>query len=93
MLAALVHTLRDFELAEDALQDAFAAALERWPVTGTPDAPAAWLLTVAATARSTASAASARDRRSSSSSAARRRTAARASIPMASGSPRSATSG
>ncbi len=42
-----MHTLRDFELAEDALQDAFAAALERWPVTGTPDAPAAWLLTVA----------------------------------------------
>jgi RNA polymerase sigma-70 factor, ECF subfamily len=47
VLAALVHTLRDFELAEDALQDAFAAALERWHQTGTPDAPAAWLLTVA----------------------------------------------
>jgi RNA polymerase sigma factor (sigma-70 family) len=47
VLASLVHTLRDFELAEDALQDAFAAAIERWPVTGTPDAPAAWLLTVA----------------------------------------------
>ena len=47
VLAALVHAVRDFELAEDALQDAFAAALERWPVTGTPAAPAAWLLTVA----------------------------------------------
>ncbi len=47
VLAALVRALGDFELAEDALQDAFAAALERWPVTGTPNAPAAWLLTVA----------------------------------------------
>jgi RNA polymerase sigma-70 factor, ECF subfamily len=47
VLAALVRAVGDFELAEDALQDAFAAALERWPVTGTPDAPAAWLLTVA----------------------------------------------
>ncbi len=47
VLAALVRSVGDFELAEDALQDAFATALERWPRTGTPDAPAAWLLTVA----------------------------------------------
>jgi len=47
VLASLVHALRDFELAEDALQDAFAAALERWPRSRVPDAPAAWLLTVA----------------------------------------------
>jgi RNA polymerase sigma factor (sigma-70 family) len=47
VLAALVRSVGDFELAEDALQDAFAVALERWPRTGTPDAPAAWLLTVA----------------------------------------------
>jgi RNA polymerase sigma-70 factor (ECF subfamily) len=47
VLAALVHSLGDFELAEDALQEAFAAALERWPQTGAPDSPAAWLLTVA----------------------------------------------
>jgi RNA polymerase sigma-70 factor (ECF subfamily) len=47
VLASLARTLRDFELAEDALQDAFAAALERWPRTGTPDSPAAWLLAVA----------------------------------------------
>ncbi|MGB0098539.1 MAG: RNA polymerase sigma factor [Solirubrobacteraceae bacterium] len=47
VLAALVRSLGDFELAEDALQDAFAIALERWPRTGTPDSPAAWLLTVA----------------------------------------------
>src|SRR5437764_9166692 len=47
VLASLARALRDFELAEDALQDAFAAALERWPQTGTPDSPAAWLLAVA----------------------------------------------
>jgi RNA polymerase sigma-70 factor (ECF subfamily) len=47
VLAALVSRLRDFELAEDALQDAFALALERWPATGAPDSPAAWLFTVA----------------------------------------------
>jgi RNA polymerase sigma-70 factor (ECF subfamily) len=47
VLASLVRSLGDFELAEDALQEAFAAALERWPKTGVPDAPAAWLLTVA----------------------------------------------
>jgi RNA polymerase sigma-70 factor, ECF subfamily len=47
VLAALVRGLRDFELAEDALQDAFALALTRWPAAGTPDSPAAWLFTVA----------------------------------------------
>jgi RNA polymerase sigma-70 factor, ECF subfamily len=47
VLAALVRSVRDLELAEDALQEAFAIALERWPVMGTPDTPAAWLLTVA----------------------------------------------
>jgi RNA polymerase sigma-70 factor (ECF subfamily) len=47
VLAALVRGLRDFELAEDALQEAFALALERWPVAGTPSSPAAWLFTVA----------------------------------------------
>jgi RNA polymerase sigma-70 factor (ECF subfamily) len=47
VLAALVGGLRDFELAEDALQEAFALALERWPARGTPASPAAWLFTVA----------------------------------------------
>jgi len=47
VLAALVRGLRDFELAEDALQDAFAAALEHWPRRGVPEQPAAWLLTTA----------------------------------------------
>ncbi len=46
VLAALVHRLRDFELAEDALQDAVALALERWGEEP-PDSPAAWLFTVA----------------------------------------------
>jgi RNA polymerase sigma-70 factor, ECF subfamily len=47
VLASLARSLGDLELAEDALQDAFAAALERWPRTGTPEVPAAWLLAVA----------------------------------------------
>ena len=47
MLAALVGGLRDFELAEDALQEAFALALERWPRDGAPRNPGAWLYTVA----------------------------------------------
>ncbi len=47
VLASLVRALGDFELAEDALQEAFAIALERWPTTGVPSTPAAWLLTVA----------------------------------------------
>jgi RNA polymerase sigma-70 factor, ECF subfamily len=47
MLAALVHALGDFELAEDALQDAAATALRRWPVTGVPRLPTEWLVAVA----------------------------------------------
>lgn len=46
MLAALVRALGDFELAEDALQDACALALGKWAGT-TPDDPVAWLLTAA----------------------------------------------
>jgi RNA polymerase sigma-70 factor, ECF subfamily len=37
----------DFELAEEAVQDAFAAALARWPSEGTPDEPRGWLVSVA----------------------------------------------
>lgn len=47
VLAALVRSLRDVELAEDALQDAFTAALVTWKRGGVPEVPAAWLLTVA----------------------------------------------
>jgi RNA polymerase sigma-70 factor (ECF subfamily) len=47
VLAGLIRRFGDFELAEDALQDAFAKALEVWPAQGLPAAPAAWLTTVA----------------------------------------------
>jgi RNA polymerase sigma-70 factor, ECF subfamily len=47
VLASLIRQLGDFDLAEDALQDAVARALERWPAEGIPENPAAWLTTVA----------------------------------------------
>src|SRR6266566_4302602 len=45
-LATLIRLVGDFDLAEDALQDAFAAALERWPVSDPPSNPRAWLVNV-----------------------------------------------
>jgi RNA polymerase sigma-70 factor, ECF subfamily len=47
ILANLIGFLGDFELAEEAAQEAFAVAAERWPRDGTPDNPRAWLLTTA----------------------------------------------
>lgn len=47
LVAYLASRTRDVAGAEDALADAFAAALSRWPDTGVPDHPEAWLLTVA----------------------------------------------
>jgi RNA polymerase sigma-70 factor (ECF subfamily) len=47
VLASLIRVLGDFELAEDAVQDAFAAALVQWPRTGVPKTPGAWIQTVA----------------------------------------------
>jgi RNA polymerase sigma-70 factor, ECF subfamily len=47
VLATLIGYLGDFDLAEDAFQDAAVAALERWPAGGVPDNPGAWLLTTA----------------------------------------------
>ena len=44
VLATLIRLLGDFDLAEEALHDAFTAALERWPVDGVPDNPRAWLV-------------------------------------------------
>ena len=44
VLATLIRLLGDFDLAEDALQDAFAAAMERWPRDGVPANPRAWLV-------------------------------------------------
>jgi len=46
VLATLIRLLDDFELAEEARQEAFAMALERWPVSGVPDNPRAWLVDV-----------------------------------------------
>jgi RNA polymerase sigma-70 factor (ECF subfamily) len=46
-LAILARALGDVQLAEDAVQDAFATALERWPREGVPSNPGAWLLTTA----------------------------------------------
>ncbi|GAA4733997.1 RNA polymerase sigma factor [Phytohabitans rumicis] len=47
LLAALVRTLGDLDLAEEVASDAVATALQRWPRDGVPARPAAWLLTVA----------------------------------------------
>ena len=44
VLATLIRLLGDFDLAEEALQDAFAAAVEHWPRDGTPRNPRAWLV-------------------------------------------------
>src|SRR6202035_4714480 len=42
-----MRVVRDLGMAEDLAQDALVAALEQWPVTGVPDNPIAWLMTVA----------------------------------------------
>lgn len=44
VLATLIRLLGDFELAEEALHDAFAAAMAQWPCDGVPDNPRAWLV-------------------------------------------------
>jgi RNA polymerase sigma-70 factor (ECF subfamily) len=46
-VAILTRVLGDLELAEDAVQDAFATALERWPRDGMPRTPGAWIVTTA----------------------------------------------
>jgi RNA polymerase sigma-70 factor (ECF subfamily) len=46
-VAALTRVLGDLQPAEDAVQDAFATALERWPRDGLPANPGAWIITVA----------------------------------------------
>jgi RNA polymerase sigma-70 factor, ECF subfamily len=47
VLAGLIGFLGDFDLAEEAAQEAFAIAAERWPRSGTPANPGAWLVTTA----------------------------------------------
>jgi RNA polymerase sigma-70 factor (ECF subfamily) len=44
VLATLIRLLGDFDLAEEALHEAFAAAVDQWPRDGTPDNPRAWLV-------------------------------------------------
>src|SRR5204863_1211577 len=46
-LSILIRVLGDFELAEDALQEAFAVAVERWPAEGVPRNPSAWIVATA----------------------------------------------
>jgi len=46
-LATLIRLLRDFDLAEEMLQEAFTAALEQWPAAGPPRTPWAWLVSTA----------------------------------------------
>src|SRR4029077_5988662 len=47
LIAALARIVRDVGLAEELAQDALVTALERWPETGVPDNPGAWLMTTA----------------------------------------------
>lgn len=44
VLATLIRLLGDFELAEEALQEAFMAAVQQWPAQGVPEHPVAWLI-------------------------------------------------
>ncbi|MGA2928587.1 MAG: sigma factor [Solirubrobacteraceae bacterium] len=45
VLATLIGLLGDFDRAEEAAQDAYAIAAQRWPADGIPDNPSAWLIT------------------------------------------------
>ena len=47
IIASLARIVRDVGLAEDLAQDALVIALERWPETGIPDKPGAWLMATA----------------------------------------------
>ena len=46
-VATLIGLLRDFDLAEESIQDAYLVALEKWPVTGLPSNPEAWIVVTA----------------------------------------------
>jgi len=47
IIATLIRIFGDFDIAEEAIQEAFVAALERWPHDGVPDNPGAWITTTA----------------------------------------------
>ena len=46
-VATLIRVLGDFDLAEEAVQEAFLVAMQRWPSAGVPDRPGAWIITTA----------------------------------------------
>src|SRR2546426_7165037 len=46
-VAVLVRVFGDIDMAEEAVQDAFTAAVQRWPSTGLPPNPAGWIITTA----------------------------------------------
>jgi RNA polymerase sigma-70 factor (ECF subfamily) len=46
-VAILIRSFGDIDIAEEAVQDAFAAALQRWPSAGVPPSPAGWIITTA----------------------------------------------
>jgi RNA polymerase sigma-70 factor, ECF subfamily len=46
-VAVLIHVFGDIDIAEEAVQDAFTVASERWPSTGLPPSPAGWIITTA----------------------------------------------
>ena len=47
VVASVIRIVRDIDVAEEVVQEAFAQALDHWPADGTPDRPGAWLLTTA----------------------------------------------
>jgi RNA polymerase sigma-70 factor (ECF subfamily) len=47
ILATLIRRLGDFDVAEESLQEAFAAAIDQWPRDGAPDQPIAWIVQIA----------------------------------------------
>jgi RNA polymerase sigma factor (sigma-70 family) len=51
VLVALVHRFGDFDMCEDAVQEALLSAATQWPGEGTPDSPKSWLITVASRRR------------------------------------------
>ncbi len=47
IVASLIRLVRDFDVAEDAAQEAFAAAVDQWPASGVPEIPRAWIIRTA----------------------------------------------
>ena len=47
IVASLIRVVRDFDIAEEAAQEAFTAAVDQWPISGVPDIPRAWIIQTA----------------------------------------------